>query len=376
MSRNINVSTIILAAGFSSRMGELKALLDIGGKHAILHLINESIKAGIRDIVVVLGFKNEEILRCINDKKIKCVVNEYYVRGMYSSVQKGVMEIDPNSKGFMIMPVDIPLIKANTIRELATFFIENNYDIISPFFNNIKGHPPVLSRKCIKSILNDEPAGGLQNIINSKEWSTYNFNTLDEGTLYEMDTKDQYFKLLEYYKKAYIPNDRERNEIIKRCRVPEDTIMHMNAVADAAFRIGQALTDCGEDLDLELLYAAAVLHDIKRDNKNHAKISHDFLKKLGYNKISDIVLEHMDIVDISDDIVSEKEILYLADKMVKNNKVVGICCRFEEAFKNPDIEIIKKVNIRFHNALKIMNKVEKITGKPIYDIVLMEEKGD
>lgn len=374
MSSNINVSTIILAAGFSSRMGELKALLDIGGKHAILHLIDESIKAGIIDIVVVLGFKNEEILRCINDRKIKCVINEDYVRGMYSSVQKGVQEIDPNSKGFMIMPVDIPLIKSNTIRELATFFIENNYHIISPFFYNIKGHPPVLSRNCIESILRDEPAGGLKNIINSKEWSIYNFDTLDEGILYEMDTKEQYFKLLEYYKKVYLPNDRECSEIIKRCNVSENTILHMKAVAEVAFKIGQALEDCGEELDLELLYAAALLHDIKRDNKNHAKVAHDFLKKLGYKKISDIVLEHMDIINIFDGRVSEKEILYLADKLVKDNKVVGICCRFEEAFKNSDIEVIKEVNVRFNNAIKIMNKVEKITGNTLQSIIPLEDE--
>lgn len=376
MNNKINVSTIILAAGFSSRMGELKALLDIGGKPAILHLIDESIKAGIRDIVVVLGFKNEEILKYINDKKIKCVVNENYVRGMYSSIQKGVQEIAPDSQGFMIMPVDIPLIKANTIRELATFFIENNYDIVSPFFNNIMGHPPVLSRKCIENILKVEPAEGLKEIIDNRCWSKYNYNTLDEGTLYEMDTREQYFTLLDYYNKSYIPNTNECAEIIKRCAVPVKTVIHMNTTADIAYKIGQELARRGEELDLDMIYTAALLHDIKRGEKEHSLKAHDFLEKLGYQEFSDIILEHMDLDFELQERAWEKEVLYLADKIVKENEVVGIYRRFEDVLKNPNSEIREKAQVRFNNALKILNKIEKVIGKPLQfqDVSLLEEK--
>ena len=374
MKSKINVSAIILAAGLSSRMGELKALLDIGEKKAILHLIDESIKAGIDDIVVVLGYKNEEISSWINDKKIRCVVNENYVRGMFSSIQKGVQEIDAHSKGFMIMPVDIPLIKANTIQELATFFIESRHDIISPFFNNIKGHPPVLSRKCIESILEVEPAEGLNSIIDSKDWLTCRYDTLDEGILYEMDTKSQYFKLLDYYNKAYVPNEKECREIVKRCNVPSNTILHMKAVANTACTIGQLLIDYGSEVDLDLLYAAAALHDIKRSEKDHPLKAHNFLDQLGYREVSDIILEHMELKDTSRKRISEKEILYLSDKIVKGNQVVGLKFRFKEVLENSNSEVREKAEARYDNALQIMNNIEKIIGKSLQNIMLLEEK--
>ena len=189
-----------------------------------------------------------------------------------------------------------------------------------------------------------------------------------------MDTMEQYYKLLDYYNKSYAPNEKECREIIKRCRVLSNTILHMKAVADTACSIGQLLIDRGEKIDMNLLYAAAAMHDIKRAEKDHPLKAHDFIDQLGYNEVSDIILEHMDLKDISRKRVSEKEILYLADKMVKENRIVGLDVRFEEALKNSNIEVREKAEARFDNALKIMNKIEKIVGKPLQNIVQLEEK--
>ncbi|MGE5628294.1 MAG: DVU_1551 family NTP transferase [Solirubrobacterales bacterium] len=375
MNKDIKVSSVILAAGLSSRMGELKALLNIGGKEAIIHLIDENIKAGIQDIVVVLGYKNEEIKKHIEKFNVKCVINENYSMGMYSSVQVGVKAISKDSRAFMIMPVDIPLIKSNTIMELCEFFEGNNYDIISPFFINTPGHPPVISVRCIESILKNEPSGGLNDIICSKERTRYRFNSIDEGILYEMDTKEQYYKLLNYYETSYTPNELECSEILNRCEVSEHIINHMKMVSKAALRIGNALNFSGGNLDLKLIYSAAMLHDIKRCEKNHPLRAKEFLNNIGYESLSDIVGEHMDIEVTKNNFLCEKEVLYLADKYVKSHAFVPLNIRFEDALKNCDSRIIKNVKLRYKNALKIEEKVEFITGKNPYEIIL-DEKWD
>ncbi len=375
MSRNNRISAVILAAGFSSRMGELKALLDIGGKKAITHLIDETIKAGIEDIIVVLGYKSEEIAAEIIDTGVNIVVNENFINGMYSSVQKGVKSISPASEGFMIMPVDIPLIKAHTIKEISEFFIDNNYHIICPFFNNFIGHPPVLSKECISTILNSAPAGGLHEIINSPEWSSCKFHALDQGILYEMDTKEQYRKLLEYHSKSYIPNESECMEIIKRCGVPDNIVIHMKAVADTALKIGRAITEAGWDLDLNMLYAAALLHDIKRQEANHPLKAKEFLSELGYEKLGDIVWEHMDLsaTTLEMDGLNEKEVLYLSDKLVQEHKLVGLGERFEKVLNNYKMAE-EKIKTRYEHAISMAENVELLTGKTLEEIILSEEK--
>ena len=51
------ISAIILAAGFSSRMGELKGLLSLGGRTLLEHCVALFRDCGIEDVVVVTGHR-------------------------------------------------------------------------------------------------------------------------------------------------------------------------------------------------------------------------------------------------------------------------------------------------------------------------------
>lgn len=53
------VCGIILAAGFSTRMGRFKPMLPFGGKSVLAHVIETWHRAGVRHVVVVGGFKKE-----------------------------------------------------------------------------------------------------------------------------------------------------------------------------------------------------------------------------------------------------------------------------------------------------------------------------
>lgn len=361
------VSAVILAAGLSSRMGRLKALLDIGEKKAIVRLIEENMNAGITDIVVVLGYRSNDISKHISDKNIKCVVNEDYISGMFSSVQKGVAELSPDSAGFMLMPVDIPLIKANTIRELAEFFSESSCDIVMPYFGDKKGHPPVISKKCVPDILGSIPKNGMKDIIGSDEWSTCRFQTVDAGIICEMDNMEQYLELLEYYSDSHIPNREECRQIWLRCGLDEGIVKHQKAVAAAALRFGRKVAAKGEAVDLKLLEAAALLHDIKKTEKNHPQRAAHFLEQLGYSQVADVVVEHMDLCVIEAEKITEKELLYLADKIVKGDEEVGIEARFRAMLHHPEDEIRRRASVRYSDSLKILHKIKKkISDRSIY----------
>lgn len=361
------VSTVILAAGLSSRMGRLKALLEIGGEKAIVRLIDANIKAGITDIVVVLGYRSCDISKYIDRKNVKCIVNEDYMSGMFSSVQKGVGQLSPDTVGFMLMPVDIPLIKANTISELSAFFSQGSTDIVMPYFGERKGHPPVISKKCIPSIMVGNPANGMRDIMDSEEWSKARFQTVDEGILCEMDTMTQYLELLEYQCNSHVPNRAECKEIWRRCCLDEGVIKHQEAVAETALRLGRNLAEKGEDIDLNLLEAAALLHDIKKTERNHPQRAAYFLEQLGYSQVAEVVAEHMDIFGIEEEKVTEKELLYLADKMVKGEEEVGIEARFRSMLHHPDEEIRKRAEYRYGDSLRILQKVKKkVSERNIY----------
>ena len=97
---------------------------------------------------------------------------------------------------------------------------------------------------------------------------------------------------------------------------------HCRAVEREARRIADALPLA---LDLELLSAAALLHDVARAEPDHARVAAAYLRELGYGDAAYIVAQHH---DHDGSILNEAGILYLADKCVLEDQVVPLAERF------------------------------------------------
>ena len=57
----------------------------------------------------------------------------------------------------------------------------------------------------------------------------------------------------------------------------------------------------GAGLDEDLVLAGSLLHDVARQQPEHARAGADLLKKEGYPRVADIVAQHMDIDEVSKD---------------------------------------------------------------------------
>jgi ADP-glucose pyrophosphorylase len=65
------MQAVILAAGEGSRMRPLtssrpKPMLPLANKPILEHLITECAKAGVRDFVIIVGYKDDVITTCLN----------------------------------------------------------------------------------------------------------------------------------------------------------------------------------------------------------------------------------------------------------------------------------------------------------------------
>jgi len=130
-------------------------------------------------------------------------------------------------------------------------------------------------------------------------------------------------------------------------------------VARCALRLGRSLSGKGEELDLKLLEAAALLHDVKKSERNHPQRAGELLGRLGYGSTADLVAEHMDLLDLEEEKITEKELLYLADKIVKGSEEVGIEARFRSMLCNPDEKVRKRAEERYGDAMRILGKIKK-----------------
>ncbi len=374
MEDNIQFSAIIIAAGYSSRMKDFKPLLKFGEYTAIEFLVNTYLQCEIKDIIVVVGYKADEIIKNLSHLKVKWIINQNYDKGMYSSIKSGVREINENSTGFFLNPVDIPIVKINTIESLKIEYLKKEKDIIYPLFNGKKGHPPLISTKYDKYILKDESAQGLRNLLDFYKENARGVSVIDWGIVNDMDTKQDYNKLKEYYDLRYVPNEEECAAIWSKYKVPLEIIEHCKAVAFIAYEIGTIVMKKGYSIDLNKIKSAALLHDIGRMEKKHEEVGAQILRSFGYNEIADIVRVHMNIsFDIKlNSKLTEDEIVFLADKLVLGKNRVSLKERFNRSTKkyknNP--EIIKNINLKYENCKTIINKITKITGEDF----LYEEK--
>ena len=121
------ISSIILAAGESKRMGKSKLLLKLGKSNIITISLQNYLKADISEIIIVLGHEAEKIKNSISvqDKKIKFVTNVDYKKGMSTSIKCGVLAALKESEAFLIALGDQPLISPKIINRLCMHLLQS-----------------------------------------------------------------------------------------------------------------------------------------------------------------------------------------------------------------------------------------------------------
>jgi CTP:molybdopterin cytidylyltransferase MocA len=99
---------VVLAAGASSRLGEPKQLVELGGERLLERAVRVAREAGLSPVVVVLGCRAEEIQQGCNLEGASIVRNAGWAEGMGSSIRKGVAALGAESEGLVLMTCDQP----------------------------------------------------------------------------------------------------------------------------------------------------------------------------------------------------------------------------------------------------------------------------
>jgi uncharacterized protein len=117
-------------------------------------------------------------------------------------------------------------------------------------------------------------------------------------------------------------------------------VRHSKLVRDVALLIARKLNSVGQHLDLALVEAGALLHDITKTmciktKENHAQTGAELLISLGYPEVANIVRQHICLdPGLSDpNAVTEVEVINYADKRVKHEEVVDIQERFRDVLE-------------------------------------------
>lgn len=157
-----DIGCVILAAGRSSRLGNPKALIEVGDTSLISWMFSRLNKLGLNPIVVTREDLVERIRNSMGDVEI--IINEDPELGRTGSVKKGLKFLkEGNSREIkiLIVPVDRPGFSISTIELLIS-----SKSSSCPSNGGRGGHPLLVDNHDINRILKASSDTPLNGIIN------------------------------------------------------------------------------------------------------------------------------------------------------------------------------------------------------------------
>lgn len=116
--RVVKTAAIVLAAGASTRLGETKQLIRLGGETLLERAVRVAREAGCAPVVIVLGANAAAIVaRCVfGDAMV--TVNADWSEGMSASIGCGIATVAGEVEGAIVMACDQPAVTAEHLRAL------------------------------------------------------------------------------------------------------------------------------------------------------------------------------------------------------------------------------------------------------------------
>jgi uncharacterized protein len=158
-----------------------------------------------------------------------------------------------------------------------------------------------------------------------------------------------------------VPNREECLRLMREYGMLENIVAHSLEVANVALFFSIELNKKGQKIDIGLVEAASLLHDLTKTEclktrEDHAQTGSQLLKGMGYERIGDVVAQHIWLCKEGDpSSVSEEEIVNYADKRVMHDRIVSL----EERFSD--------LKERYGGNLRAMDYLERLQ-KEIYGI--------
>ncbi len=147
------IAAIILAAGQSSRMGQHKLLLPLLGKALLVHVVDNTLAAGVEHVVVVAGYHADDVRALLANHPVRLVENPDYAQGQSTSLRAGITALAPETDAAIILLGDQPLVTPALLRNLIETWQRTSKPIVAPVYQGQRGNPVLFARSLFAELL-------------------------------------------------------------------------------------------------------------------------------------------------------------------------------------------------------------------------------
>jgi molybdenum cofactor cytidylyltransferase len=190
---DLSVAAIVLAAGRSRRMGQPKMVLPWGDTTVIGQVVWVLHQSPIKDVVVVTGGARRQVEAALSGSAVKLVFNPRFAQEeMLVSLQLGLRALENDVEAALVVLGDQPQIKVGVVQSILDRYRARQAPLVVPSFQMRRGHPWLVERKLLKSILELRSDRTLRDFLNQNA-DQIDYLVVDTpSVLLDLDTPQDY----------------------------------------------------------------------------------------------------------------------------------------------------------------------------------------
>ncbi len=195
--RDCRVAGVILAAGSSSRIGEVKQLLAFGQTTLLGKVIENASGAPLDEVILVLGHGADEIQRAVRLEGVRVVINEAHAQGQSTSLRAGLSDVSEDTDAVMFILGDQPLVGPEVMNALIDGYCRTKASIVLPTHRGRRGNPVIIDRMLFPRV--DSLTGDVGARVLFEEYTEeiVEIPVDDDSIHFDLDTWEDYQKLLD-----------------------------------------------------------------------------------------------------------------------------------------------------------------------------------
>lgn len=308
------VVALVLAAGKGTRMKSDKSKLvhKIYGKELVRRVVETAQKAGVDDIITVVGYKREQVQLVLGDS-VKYAYQDEMLGTGHAVMQAEKYLKDKHGK-IVVLNGDVPILRPETLKELIDKSIKNKEyaTILTAIYNNPTGYGRIIR----------DIGGNIKEIVEEKDLAE------DQKSIQEINAGIYCFDIQELLKalKEIKPNNAQNEYYLT------DVVKIMN---EKGLKTGAVIVEdnteilgVNDKLQLELLTKVLKL----RINQYHMR--------------NGVTIEDIDNTYIYDDVEIGTDTVIHPNTTIKNDVVIGKDCELgPNAYIREGCRLADKVKI-------------------------------
>jgi molybdenum cofactor cytidylyltransferase len=141
---DVFLAGLVLAAGGSSRLGQPKQLLPLGGDTLLGRVLATARACRFHQLLVALGGAAAEVMAGVDLSGAEVVVNEDFGEGCSSSIGAALTHLDPRAEVLVLLLGDQPGVRPATVQRLLDGM--GPAPLAACAYANGRGHPLAFGR--------------------------------------------------------------------------------------------------------------------------------------------------------------------------------------------------------------------------------------